>query len=622
MRSLPYYAPRAAAFAVLPIAALLLLASCAALPPPTNFPAAANAPPTAARAEAAGRRGDHAAAAAMYEAIAPNAADAPASLLMATREWLSANRPIDAARVLSGIKGTMNAEQSIARRLLGAEVALANGQGTGAWEQLAAITDTVTTSSPAYLDARMRAALFTSRPVEAVRAEMIAERVASSGADRTAWRQKLLGYMRQARERGVRLDASASQEPTVKGWLELGAMLGSGRGSSLTGGNDAAHWRSLYPNHPAAELLSEALPAALSGGTINRVALLLPLSSSAEARTMRDGFQHALNQIDSASRPELQVYDTSTTPVLDQLAAARAAGASFVAGPLLKAEVAAVAAAGSQNIPVLALNALGTDDAPPGNFYQFALSPEDEARDTARQILASGLKSGVALAPANDWGNRVLAAFTQELRAGGGVLLAQSSYDANNHDYSAGIKQVLGTSESEARLRRVQAITGIKYEFEPRRRADIEFVYAAASTTTSARLLRPQLGYQYAGQLPIYMSSASYTPDVREANQDLNGALLPDMPWRLPDATLDAARAQAEQAGIASWRSPYFAFGYDALQLSLAIAGAGRDTGRIRVAGFSGVLTVGANGRVHRELEWARIRDGTATLLSPLASTR
>jgi outer membrane PBP1 activator LpoA protein len=302
------------------------------------------------------------------------------------------------------------------------------------------------------------------------------------------------------------------------------------------------------------------------------------------------------------------------------LSAARAAGAAFVVGPLLKADVAGVAAAGTPGVPVLALNALGTDDATIGNFYQFALSPEDEARDTARQILASGLKTGVALAPANEWGNRVLAAFTQELRAGGGVLLAQSSYDANSHDYSVAIKQVLGTNDSEARLRRVQAITGTKYEFEPRRRADIEFVYAAASATTSARLLRPQLGYQYAGQLPIYMSSAAYTPDVREANQDLNGAVFPDMPWRLPDATLDAARNAAEQSGIAGWRSPYFAFGYDALQLSLAIAGAGRDTGRIRVAGYSGVLTVAANGRVRRELAWARIRDGAATLLTPLAA--
>jgi outer membrane PBP1 activator LpoA protein len=613
MRSLAYRAPGAAIVTV-----LWLLAGCAALPPPASFPGA-TAAPSVEHAEAAGRRGDHAAAAAMYEALAASA-PAPAGLqLLAGREWLNANRSVDAARVLNSIHGTLAAEQLNERRILAADVALANGQGQNAWEQLAAITDSAIQNSAAYLDARMRAALASARPVEAVRAEMIAERVYTSTADHLVWRQKLLAYMRQARERGARLEAGANQEATVRGWLDLGSMVGSGRGASLTGGQDAARWRQLYPNHPATDVLGDALPAPLTGSVLNRIALLLPLSSSSEARTMRDGFQHALNQIDAASRPQLQLYDTATLPAVEQLAAARAAGAEFIVGPLLKADVAAVAAAGTPGLPVLALNALATDDAPSG-FYQFALSPEDEARDAARQILASGLKRGVALAPANEWGNRVLAAFTQELLARGGVLLAQASYDGNSHDYSAAIKQVLGTIDSETRLRRVQAITGAKYEFEPRRRADIDFIYAAASTSTTARLLRPQLGYQYAGQLPIYMSSATYTPEVRESNQDLDGAMFPDMPWRLPDATLDAARAAAEQSGVAGWRSPYFAFGYDALQLSLALAAAGHNTERVRVAGFSGVLTVAPHGRIRRELEWARVRDGTAVLMAPVAA--
>ena len=41
-----------------------------------------------------------------------------------------------------------------------------------------------------------------------------------------------------------------------------------------------------------------------------------------------------------------------------QLAMARAEGASFVVGPLLKNDVAAMAAAGTQGVPMLALNAL------------------------------------------------------------------------------------------------------------------------------------------------------------------------------------------------------------------------------------------------------------------------
>jgi outer membrane PBP1 activator LpoA protein len=214
----------------------------------------------------------------------------------------------------------------------------------------------------------------------------------------------------------------------------------------------------------------------------------------------------------------------------------------------------------------------------------------------------------------------VLAAFTQELQAGGGVLLSQATYDANTHDYSAPIRQVLGTSDSDARLRRLQAITGGKFEFEPRRRADLEFVFAAASQSTSARLLRPQLGYQYAGDLPIYMTSLAFTPDLKETNQDLNGILFPGMPWLLPDSTLDGARQLAEQsANSQGWHTQYFAFGYDALQLALAIAG-GRNTQSVLVAGLSGQLRLADSGRVQRELVWARIRNGEATLVDAVAT--
>jgi len=236
-------------------------------------------------------------------------------------------------------------------------------------------------------------------------------------------------------------------------------------------------------------------------------------------------------------------------------------------------------------------------------------------------VLAKGHKRGVALAPAGEWGNRVLAAFTQEYRAGGGVLLAQSTYDTSRPDYSAAIRQALGTRESEERLQRVQRITGARYEFEPRRRADIEFIYAAANGSSSARLLRPQLNYNFAGDVPVFMGSGNYLPDSPDAAQDLAGVEFPDMPWRLPDASLDAARASAAQAGVsAAWRSPYFAFGYDALQLALSIAANRRDTARVQVAGLTGQLRLTNTGRVRREQEWARIQGGAAVLTDPLTA--
>jgi len=74
------------------------------------------------------------------------------------------------------------------------------------------------------------------------------------------------------------------------------------------------------------------------------------------------------------------------------------------------------------------------------------LSPEDEAREVARRILADGYHAGVALVPTGDWGTRVIAAFTQELQAGGGALLAQASIDPGLADYSPEITQVCASA--------------------------------------------------------------------------------------------------------------------------------------------------------------------------------
>ena len=417
----------------------------------------------------------------------------------------------------------------------------------------------------------------------------------------------------------------ASQDPTVRGWLDLGAIASSG-GASLSAGADAARWHARYPDHPAGELLASALPTPLpTANHLHKLALLLPISGQAAgyAATIHAGFDYAWQQLPANSRPQVQVYDTGVLQVNDAIRKARADGNDFLVGPLTRLEV-DVAASSAPGIPMLALNFLSSGRAAPSGMHQFALSPEDEARDVARRLLAAGQKRGVALSPTGDWGTRVLAAFSQEFVAGGGTLLAQSVYDPAGHDYSAPIRAALGTDQSYARRQQLQALLGQKFEFEPRRRADSSFVFAPSPAST-ARLLRPQLRYQYAGHIPVYATSDAYAAEGGVANQDLEGLIVPAMPWIVPNSGPAAALRATVASGASStdgtgagngWQSGLYAFGYDACQLAMAIAAAGHNVQQVRIAGLTGDLTVNAEGRVHREPAWARItRSGEPQLL-------
>jgi outer membrane PBP1 activator LpoA protein len=606
--------------------AVLGLAACSALPPPV-----AQRPGTELAADNAARRGDHAQAATQYENLA--AARVPPERvdmqLAAAREWLAAARPGEAARVLSGIIAPQNAAQSLEHSLLDAETALLANHAQEAWQKFAAISESAATTAagPAqrYYMLKMRIALAVARPVDAVRAEITAEGFTANAAERTQLRTRLLAALRDAREHGVKLEAAASPDPIVAGWLELGAIATEGHGTSLIAEAEAASWRAKYPNHPALEVLAQALPpplvTAAAGGSI---ALLLPLSGPAagQAATVRDGFLSAYYQLPAATRPALQVYDTGAVTAAAAVSQARAAGSSFIVGPLTREDVAAVADLGSQSVPVLALNFLPADRAAPAGLYQFALSPEEEARLVARRILADGRRRGVALVPRGDWGNRVIDAFTRELTAGGGSLITQAVYDPSEHDYSDQLKGILHVDDSDARHVRLQNVLGTKLNFEPRHRGDIEFVFVVPESATNARLIEPQLKFFYAGDIPSYSLSNAFEPEATDANRDADGLMYPDMPWMVSDdGSLDAIRGNIEQAwgnGVA-WRSRLFAFGYDACQLMLALSGGRQKLAEVQIAGLSGQLHFDPQGRVQRELIWVQLRDGEPKRLTASA---
>ena len=375
----------------------------------------------------------------------------------------------------------------------------------------------------------------------------------------------------------------------------------------------AARYRQLRANATA---MAAGHPAGTQPAAGPHIALLLPIAGRAAsaAISVRDGFMTAYYQLPANARPRVRIYDTGSQSVADALTQATGAGADFIVGPLTREEVTAAADFPGLHVPLLALNFLPAERTPPAQFYQYALSPEDEARLVARRVLEERHRRGVALVPAGEWGTRVLAAFRQELQAGGGELIGTGQIDSTRTDYSAAITEVLRTSDSTARFHRLESILGTKLQFEPRRRNDIEFIFAPAPANLE-RLLRPQLRFHYAGDIPTYATSDAFEPDVR-ANEDLEGLIFPDMPWMLGGDLADAVRAATREAWPAGgpYRGRLFAFGFDSFRLMQALRHPGV-SGAINVAGLTGRLSLDAQRHVRRELGWAQLHDGEVRLL-------
>jgi hypothetical protein len=349
-----------------------------------------------------------------------------------------------------------------------------------------------------------------------------------------------------------------------------------------------------------------------------RIALLLPQTGplSAAARSVRDGFLSAYYQLPPQRRPQVRIYDTASgTPIATLIARAAHAGANVIVGPLLRSNVAAATAATEPRPPILALNFLPSGMRAPPQFIQFALSPTAEARLVAKRVLADGHHIGIAIVPDNTWGTRVLAAFSHRFAAGGGQLLATTRIDLAATDYTGPIERVLLIRQSRERLQRLEQLLGVPLAFVPRRRADLQFIFAPAPAATE-RMLEPQLRFYYANGVPTYSTSDAFTPNPI-ANQDLDGLRFLDMPWMLGDPLANAVRAVSARAWPAGGPDlgRLFAFGFDAYHLAVALFVHDVPPSELRLNGLTGRLRIDRDGRVHRTLIWARLQGGQIKIL-------
>ncbi len=372
-------------------------------------------------------------------------------------------------------------------------------------------------------------------------------------------------------------------------------------------------WSAKWPAHPAnGALLSQIMAKEQARWQYPpQVAFLLPLSGAyaKQAQAVEAGLLAAYYR-SAQPRPSIAIYDTkgSAEGARAALSSARAASAGFIVGPLTPGAVQGLAGE-NPAMPVLALNYLNKDEAAPDRFYQFGLSPAQEARSVAERAVSRGLSRAVVLVPSNGWGKRIANAFTRRLRELGGQVLASAEFQPGAVKFGAQLQSLLGLGASQTREQDLAQTVGQPLAFTPRRRRDIQFIFFAAPFTT-ARLLVPQIDYYHGMGLPVY--SVSNVFQVGQSPDDLDGVHFPIMPWFvMADGPVKQLREKLAGLYPSKWRhyAGLYALGYDAWRLVPLLANNAKPLAQ-PVRGVTGTLSMAPDNVIRRHGVWAHYVGG------------
>jgi hypothetical protein len=472
------------------------------------------------------------------------------------------------------------------------------------------VTDVDAAALTRYHTRRALALSEQGRALDAINERIQLDRLLSP-TERAANHDILWRELKQLPDAQLRSLSSTAVDSEARGWYELSLTM---RDADLD--QQAARlqaWRSTWGSHPALSALPTELTLSLDAKPPAHIALLLPLGTAA-GKIIRDAFLGAYyNQEESGSKlPTLRVYDAgAATDILALHAQARQDGAELIIGPLLKQHVTALMNVPDLGVPTLALNNVdGMSSASP-LLYQFALSPEDEARQLARRAWQDGRRFAAVFSPRdnaeNDFYTRKRSAFIAEWDQLGGTVVTSGNYA---EDYTGSLTRLLALDASGERHRRVQQIIGRQAGFTQRRRQDVDFIYLV-SQPEPARLIVPSLAYLFAGDVPVYASQDVYSGAGRAADDiDLNGVLFPESPWLLSsgqDGSIEQVKRLFPVDNAQNLRLQ--AFGIDAFRLASRLQLLAKSSD-FSIPGTTGLLHMDPQRNIQRQLSWATIAQG------------
>jgi len=606
---------------VLPFLLALLLAACAGTD--TTWKAEQD---TTSSAEAAFARGQYELAGSNWQkqALEASAGEASSLRIRAADAWLLAGKPGMAQDQLRWIDREFLSRQDQSRlNLVLADLALRNGRPDEAEILLRQARESMPTSS--------------RKRYDGLYARML-QQISSPGSKNIGQAAKISDGMRfydpaAAVDLVRSLENVSTSELTIRaenprgerqltGWLDLTRIIRAYLVAPEGVDRAVSEWKVRHPYHLLTE--QQALDTWLRYRQLfvppRKIAVLLPQSGGLKAagEAIRDGVMSAY--LNNPGGAEILFFTTGD----DEQSAIAAyfnaldAGADLMIGPLRRESVEAMLNLAGMSTPLLALNDLPDGfTAPPGLAGQvsaISLSQDEEARAIARHAAESGLVNAMLLAPEDAWGERMAYAIESEFLQEDRQILAAARYLPAQNDHSSDLERLLKIDESKARKQQLQNTLQMTLEFEPVRRQDIDVIFLAANAS-QARLLRPQLKFHDAGDVPVYATGRIYSGQPNPArNQDLNGLRFPATPWEL------AHPRKSDIPSLASIRkgtlANLFALGQDAWNILPWLGLLKKDPDFV-FPGQSGNYRSANNDTLQREPAWAEISRGIPVPLVP-----
>jgi hypothetical protein len=620
---------------LLPAILTLILNGCATAPP------TAITPPADAdlllRAQKAINQGNLEMAAREYMLLAEqgSALKRPEYLLQATALLLQGNYVDQAERVLNKIDpATLHDLQLIRRQLLAARIALINHRTGDALQALEIPIPPALTDAQLAELYQLRAEAYSRRndPLKAAENYVLSSLFITETTAQLATQYKIWQLLAAIPDQEINNIPVAPAPDAFSGWLELVRIARASQNQPLDVAAHIARWHQQYPQHNVDQAILDALLARQGKAAQHpqHIALLLPFEGPYQkpASVIRDGFlaayyQHRSNQQPAqniqnnafSSPPGIRIYDTSRFKSITQAySQAVTDGAEFIVGPLAKDDVTLLSNAKQLPVPTLTLNYSESDHSPPG-LYQLGLAPEQEAQQVAERAWIDGQNQALMITPDSEWGNRVAQAFAEHWDKLGGTLMKQQSYPSDKTDFAVQIQALLELDISKARYHKLKTLLHEDLRFEPRRRQDTDFIFLAAFPR-QARLLRPQLKFHYASDLPVYATSHVFTGKRdRYTDRDMDDILFCDTPW-----TLERTAGPLKRQIGALWPEPmrdyarFYALGIDAYNLIPQLEYL-RMFRHERFNGMTGTLSLNQDQHIYRTLKWAQFNNGLPSIM-------